>query len=51
VEKANVFPQAIDLNLCVGIEKTNTVSENNQWRICFVWKNKMAFDVEIVDYH
>ena len=24
---------------------------NNQWRICFVWKNNEAFDVEIVDYH
>lgn len=24
---------------------------NNQWRICFVWKNGDAFDVEIVDYH
>lgn len=24
---------------------------NDQWRICFVWKNNEAFDVEIVDYH
>jgi proteic killer suppression protein len=24
---------------------------NEQWRICFVWKNGDAFDVEIVDYH
>jgi len=24
---------------------------NNQWRVCFVWKNESAFDVEIVDYH
>jgi len=24
---------------------------NNQWRICFHWKNGDAFDVEIVDYH
>jgi proteic killer suppression protein len=24
---------------------------NKQWRICFVWKNGDAFDVEIVDYH
>ncbi len=24
---------------------------NNQWRICFVWKDGNAFDVEIVDYH
>ena len=24
---------------------------NNQWRICFKWKDQDAFDVEIVDYH
>ncbi len=24
---------------------------NEQWRICFVWRDGDAFDVEIVDYH
>lgn len=24
---------------------------NDQWRICFVWRNDEAWDVEIVDYH
>lgn len=24
---------------------------NDQWRICFKWKDTDAFDVEIVDYH
>lgn len=24
---------------------------NNQWRICFVWKNDEACEVEIIDYH
>ena len=24
---------------------------NDQWRICFVWKEGDALDVEIVDYH
>ena len=24
---------------------------NDQWRICFVWRNNEAWDVEIVDYH
>lgn len=24
---------------------------NEQWRICFAWKGKDAFGVEIVDYH
>lgn len=22
-----------------------------QWRLCFVWQNGNAYDVEIVDYH
>lgn len=24
---------------------------NDQWRICFVWRQGNAYDVEIVDYH
>lgn len=24
---------------------------NNQWRICFVWKEENVIEVEIVDYH
>jgi proteic killer suppression protein len=24
---------------------------NEQWRICFVWRDGHAFDVEICDYH
>lgn len=24
---------------------------NNQWRVCFEWKNGGAYEVEIVDYH
>jgi len=24
---------------------------NDQWRICFVWQNGDAWNVEIVDYH
>ena len=24
---------------------------NDQWRICFVWRNGHAEDIEIVDYH
>ncbi len=24
---------------------------NQKWRICFVWSEMNAFDVEIVDYH
>jgi len=24
---------------------------NNQWRICFEWRDGDAYNVEIVDYH
>jgi len=24
---------------------------NDQWRICFLWSDGDAYDVEIVDYH
>lgn len=24
---------------------------NRQWRVCFVWREDHAYDVEIVDYH
>ena len=29
----------------------HSIRINAQWRICFVWKNGDAFNVEIVDYH
>ncbi len=29
----------------------HSIRINNQWRICFVWKDENAFEVEIVDYH
>jgi proteic killer suppression protein len=28
-----------------------SIRVNDQWRICFVWKDDGAHDVEIVDYH
>lgn len=32
-------------------EGQHSVRINDQWRICFVWKEDGAHDVEIVDYH
>lgn len=29
----------------------HSIRINEQWRICFVWTEKGAADVEIVDYH
>ena len=28
-----------------------SIRVNDQWRICFRWRNGNAMDVEIVDYH
>ncbi len=29
----------------------HSIRINDQWRICFVWRDDAAYDVEIVDYH
>ncbi|MCI0401362.1 MAG: type II toxin-antitoxin system RelE/ParE family toxin [Gammaproteobacteria bacterium] len=29
----------------------HSIRINDQWRICFVWRNGDAFNVEVVDYH
>jgi toxin HigB-1 len=28
-----------------------SISVNTQWRICFIWDNGNAYEVEFVDYH
>jgi len=29
----------------------HSIRINQQWRVCFKWKDDHAFEVEIVDYH
>jgi proteic killer suppression protein len=29
----------------------HSIRVNGQWRVCFVWKEDGAYQVEIVDYH
>jgi len=29
----------------------HSISINDQWRICFEWKDGNAYSVEITDYH
>ncbi len=29
----------------------HSIRINDQWRVCFVWREDNAFDVEIIDYH
>jgi proteic killer suppression protein len=40
------------LELLKGKRKgQHSIRINNQWRICFIWKEDGAYNVEIVDYH
>ena len=34
-----------------GREGQYSIGINDQWRICFVWHENDAYDVEIVDHH
>ena len=29
----------------------HSIRINDQWRVCFVWQDGDAYDVEVVDYH
>ena len=45
-------PPANRLEALKGNRKgQHSIRINNQWRICFVWDNGHANNVEIVDYH
>ena len=46
------IPPANRLEALKGDRKgQHSIRINDQWRICFHWKDGDAFDVEIVDYH
>jgi proteic killer suppression protein len=32
-------------------EGQHSIRVNDQYRICFVWRDRNAHDVEVVDYH
>lgn len=45
-------PPANRLERLVGDRKDQySIRINDQWRICFLWQDGDALDVEIVDYH
>jgi proteic killer suppression protein len=45
-------PPANRLEALVGDRKgQHSIRINDQWRVCFRWKDGDALDVEIVDYH
>ncbi len=46
------IPPANRLEALRGDRKGSwSIRVNDQYRVCFVWKDGHAFDVEIVDYH
>ena len=34
-----------------GRQGQHSIRINDQWRVCFVWRERDAYDVEITDYH
>lgn len=46
------IPPANRLEALKGRRKgQHSIRINDQWRICFIWQDAAAHDVEIVDYH
>ncbi len=46
------IPPANRLEKLVGNRRgQHSIRINDQWRICFRWRDGDAYDVEIVDYH
>jgi len=45
-------PPSNHLEKLLGNRKgQHSIKINDQWRICFVWDDNDAYDVEIADYH
>jgi proteic killer suppression protein len=45
-------PPANRLEKLKGERKAQlSIRINDQWRICFIWEDGNAFEVQIVDYH
>lgn len=45
-------PPGNRLEALAGARKgQHSIRINDQWRVCFRWKDGDAFEVEIVDYH
>jgi len=61
--KLGFLEDAVDINdlrippgNCLKTLKGNRIGQhsiriNDQWRVCFQWKDGNAYDVEITDYH
>ncbi|HKO08793.1 MAG TPA: type II toxin-antitoxin system RelE/ParE family toxin [Alphaproteobacteria bacterium] len=46
------MPRGNRLEALAGSRKgQHSIRVNDQWRICFIWRDDGAHEVEIVDYH
>ncbi|KXK32980.1 MAG: hypothetical protein UZ01_00402 [Candidatus Brocadia sinica] len=46
------IPPANRLEILKGNRKGQfSIRINDQWRICFIWRDVDAYEVEIADYH
>jgi len=46
------IPPSNQLELLIGDRKgQHSIRINRQWRICFIWNNGNADQIEITDYH
>lgn len=46
------IPPSNHLEALKGARKgQHSIRINKQWRICFIWKDGDAYDIEIVNYH
>lgn len=46
------IPPANRLEALKGdLEGRQSIRVNDQWRICFIWRDDNAYQVEIMDYH
>lgn len=46
------IPPANRLEALLGDRRgQHSIRINDQWRVCFVWRDGDAHEVEIVDYH
>ena len=51
---SRAFYQKLGFSKIEGVETQNflhSIRIDRQWRICFVWRDGDAHEVEIVDYH
>ena len=52
VLKDVTLPPGNRLEVLIGKRRGQySIRVNDQWRICFVWDNGNAYDVELVEYH